>query len=109
MVDVIFHPMPPPQVYVTIKGEPLWPDYEISEFRVNITNGTSGSLLGRMIATRNSFINDTVQMQINESLLMFTVSQFYSLTMSVSAVSPLYNESKPSQTRVLIQGSKLII
>ena len=100
MIDVIFHPMPTPQLYVTIKGEPLWPHYEISEFRVNITKDTGGSLLGRMIATRNTFINDIVQIQINESLLMFTVSQFYSLVISVSAVSPLYNESKPNQTRV---------
>ena len=105
-VDIISHPMSLPQLYLTITGEPLWPDYVISEFRVNITNTISGSLLGQMIITKNSFTNDTVRVQINESLLMFTVSQHYSLMISVSAVSPVYNESKPNQTSIVLIGSK---
>ena len=95
-----------PQLYITVKGQPLWPEYAISEFRVNITNASSGSLLDQMIVTNNGFENNIVQVQINESLLMFTIDQWYTLTISVSAVSPLYNEGKPNQTSISILRSK---
>ena len=98
-----------PRLYVTIKGEPLWPDYEISEFRVNITNARSGPgfLLDQVIVTNNSTSgNNTVRVQINESLLMFTTDEYYSLTISVSAVSPLYSEGKPYQSTISILRSK---
>ena len=95
-----------PQLYITVKGEPLWPDYEISEFRVNITNASSGSLVDQMIVTTNN--SSTVRVKISQSLLMFTIDQwyFYSLTISVSAVSPTYNEGKSNQTSISILRSK---
>jgi hypothetical protein len=91
---------------ILVEGEPLWPDYEISEFRVNITNAASGSLLDQITATSNSFKNNTVRVQVNQPLL--NIDQ-YSLTVSVSAVSPLYNEGKPNLTTISILTSKYYI
>ena len=95
-----------PQLYVIVKGEPLWPDYEISEFRMNITNTTSGCLLEQVIATNDTFENNTVRVQVSDSLLMLTTEEYYSLTISVSVVSPLYNEGKPNQTIISVLRSK---
>ena len=96
-----------PQLYVTVNGEPLWPDYEISGFKVNITDAGSGSLLDHVIVTNNStFGNNIVRVQINKSLLMFTTDEYYSLTISVSAVSPLYSEGKPYQSTLSVFRSK---
>lgn len=106
-IDAVYHTMALTELYVLIKGEPLWPDYEISEFRVNITDTSSGSisLLDQIIVTNNTFENNSVRVQINQS----SIDMWYSLTISVSAVSPLYNEGKPNQTTVSILTSKCII
>ena len=106
-IDAVYHTMALTELYVLIKGEPLWPDYEISEFRVNITDTSSGSfsLLDQIIITNNTFENNSVRVQINQS----SIDMWYSLTISVSAVSPLYNEGKPNQTTVSILTSKCII
>ena len=106
-IDAVYHTMALTELYVLIKGEPLWPDYEISEFRVNITDTSSGSisLLDQIIVTNNTFENNSVRVQINQP----SIDMWYSLTISVSAVSPLYNEGKPNQTTVSILTSKCII
>jgi hypothetical protein len=90
-------------LHILVKGEPLWPGYEISEFRVNITNAASDSLLDQITATNNNIENNTVQVQVNQPLV--NIDQ-YSLMVSVSAVSPLYNEGKPNQTTISILTSK---
>ena len=106
-IDAVYHTMALTELYVLIKGEPLWQDYEISEFKVNITDTSSGSisLLDQIIVTNNTFENNSVRVQINQP----SIDMWYSLTISVSAVSPLYNEGKPNQTTVSILTSKCII
>lgn len=104
-IDAVYHTMALTELYVLVKGEPLWPDYKISEFRVNITDTSSGSisLLDQIIVTNNTFENNSVRVQINQP----SIDMWYSLTISVSAVSPLYNEGKPNQTTVSILTSKI--
>ena len=97
-INAVYDTMALTELYVLVKGEPLWPDYEISEFRVNITDTSSGSLLDQIIAN-NIFENNSVQVQI---LNQPSIDQWYLLTISVSAVSPLYNEGKPNQTTISI-------
>ena len=98
-IDAVYDTMALTELYVVVKGEPLWPDYEISEFRVNTTDTSSGSLLDQIIAT-NTFENNSVRVQINQQLP--SIDQWHSLMISVSAVSPLYNEGKPNQTTISI-------
>ena len=102
-IDAVYDTMALTEIYVVVKGEPLWPDYEISEFRVNITDTSSGSLLDQIIAT-NTFANNSVRVQTNQP----SIDLWHSLTISVSAVSPLYNEGKPNQTTISIFTSKCL-
>ena len=88
-----------PLMMVTITGRPLWPSYEISEFIVNITNGSDGSFLYHTTVPNNaSESNNTVVSRVDPSLFESAVHNCYSLTVSVSAVSSLHGESEATQT-----------
>ena len=106
-LEVVYRSTLPPRLYATIKGQPLWPGYEISEFRVNIMNSSSGFLLDEIIALNSSFENRMVQVQVNESLFEFATHQCYSLNINASAVSPRYTgESKSTHVSTAMLRSK---
>lgn len=80
-----------PQVTVVVTGQPLWDGYEITEYRVNITNGSDGSLLEQMTVPNVSNRNNSVSMNVNQSLFESSTQQCYSLIVSASAVSSQYD------------------
>ena len=101
-VDVDYHSSSLPLMTIAITGRPLWPSYEISEFIVNITNGSDGSFLYHTTVPNNaSESNNTVVLRVDPSLFESAISAVhhcYSLTVSVSAVSSLHGESEATQT-----------
>ena len=109
--DVTYYPSTLPFVSIKITGKPLWPNYEITEYRVNITNGSDSSLLDRITVTvpnDNSTSNNTVTVHVNQSLFESTTEHCYSLKISASAVSPQYDMGEPYQIQVVMFRSKFL-
>ena len=105
-VNVTYRPSMLPQVTAAVTGQPLWDGYEITEYRVNITNGSDGSLLEQITVPNVSNRNNSVSVNINQSLFESTTQHCYSLVVSASAVSSLYGVSEPGQFRAAMLRGK---
>ena len=88
-VEIRYSPILPPKLYATIHGIPRWPDYEISEYKVNITDTSDNSLLSQTTVLNS--LDDTVE--FNKSLQSSFAQECNTLRISVSAVSDSYGES----------------
>ena len=97
-VFVDYHSSSLPLMTITITGRPLWPSYEISEFIVNITNGSDGSFLYHTTVPNNASESHNTTVLRAPSLFESAIHHCYSLTVSVSAVSSLHGESEATQT-----------
>ena len=91
LVDVTYRPSMLPQVTAIVTGHPLWNGYEITEYRVNVTNGSDGSLLDQITVPNDPNRNNSVSMNVNQSLFESTTQNCYSLIFSGSTVSSLYD------------------
>lgn len=96
-----------PQLTVMITGQPLWPGYEISEYSVDIINGSDDSLLYQLTVPNNSTQSNTVAVNINQTLLQATAEQCYSLKVSTSAVSPSNGFSEPTLVETAVFRGRL--
>ena len=107
-VEITYFPSALPFVSVTITGKPLWPNYEIMEYRVNITNGSDSSLLDRITVPNNSTGDNTVILHLNRSLFESTTEHCYSLNISASAVSSQYGMGESNQIQRAMFRSKFL-
>ena len=106
-VDPIYHPFMLPQLTATIAGQLLWRGYDISEFNVDITNGSDDSLLYHLTVPNNSSGNNTATVNINQTMLESTAEQCYSLKVYTSAVSRLYGLSEPTLVETAVFRGRL--
>ena len=81
----------PLEVTAVVIGQPLWDGYEITEYRLNVTNGSDGSLLGQMTVPNDSNRNNSVSVNVNQSLFESATQHCYSLIVSGSSVSSEYD------------------
>lgn len=95
----------PPQFHGSVQVQPRWTGYDITELRINITDGSNGEILKQAtIPYRNSdqnFFNATlpgcvVSLNINSSILV-----------SATAFSSAYGESISSPAiEAIMDGGK---
>ena len=95
----------PPQLHGSVQVQPRWTGYDITELRINITDGSNGEILKQAtIPYRNSdqnFFNVTlpgcvVSLNINSSILV-----------SATAFSSAYGESVSSPAiEAIMDGGK---
>ena len=94
--------LPTYTIRTSVIGIPLWPGYEISEFKMNIT---SNSLLNQTVILNNQSESDTVHfVQILDPSLTLDCT---TLKISVSAVSVTYGESDITQIDTKVLKSKI--
>ena len=106
--DITYFPSYLPFVSITITGKPLWPNYEIMEYKVNIINGSDSSLLDHITVPNNSTGNNTVILHLNQSLFESTTEHCYSLNISASAVSSQYGMGESNQIQRAMFRSKFL-
>ena len=97
-----------PQLTITIAGQPLWPGYEISEYTVDIVNGSDDSLLYNLTVPNNSSQDNTVAVNINQTFLQATAEQCYSLKVSTSAGSLSHGFSEPTLVETAVFRGRLL-
>ena len=97
-----------PRLTATIISQPLWQGYEITEFRVEVINGSDDSLLYQLTVSNNSSRNNTAKIIINETLLESTSEQCYSIKVSASAVSALYGLSEPTVVETAVFRGRVV-
>ena len=111
-VDVVYSLSRPPVINVTIIGRPRWPSYVISEFIMNITTLSNGSLLSENVMyIENNCTNNTCFLNLDADELMPTTSLSYecnTLRVAVSSVSEAYGEGEPSQKDSMILKGKIV-
>ena len=82
----------PQQLHILITKQPHWPNYKISEFKVNITRNN-----GSLLAHYSLNVNHTDTFQFNYTLPKSVIHACASLCIIASAVSPMYGESEASE------------
>ena len=93
------------QIHLSIQTQPLWPGYNISEFRMNAINDNDGMVLTQVSIPLNDQTN--YKYSFNETLSR-GVSQacISSVSFAATALSPVYGESMPSKIEVTLDRRK---
>ena len=112
-VDIAYSLSRPPVISVTITGRPRWPSYVISEFIMNITTLSNGSLLSEtnVMYVENNCTNNTCFLNLDADELMATTALSYecnTLRVAVASVSEAYGEGEPSQKDSVILKGKIV-
>ena len=85
-----------PQLYGLVQVQPRWTGYDITEFRINIINGSSGEVLKR--TTIPYYEGQNAHHYFNETLpgCVVSLNGNSSVLVSSTAFSSVHGESAPS-------------
>lgn len=108
-VDVFYSPSTLPLVRIRVSSKPLWYGYVITEYRLNITNVTDDSLLQEITVPSDHIRNDSITLNINQSLFEATYQHCYTLRIRASAINSLYGWSEFSQVDATVFRGKLVV
>lgn len=90
-----------PVIYATMTIYPRTPVYDISEFKMIITNASDGSILNQTMIP-SSYGNNTSTVDVHELLPHSLSYGCTKLRLTVTVASDMYGESNPTERDVMI-------